>query len=258
MERFRSSRLIVYILLLCQCVCAFSAEESFLCLNGVTDEVVLELGPHINKRFSPCSTFKITLSLMGYDAEILKDEKAPIWAFQEGYDDFKESWRTAQTPQSWMKDSCVWYSKILASQLGLEKIQAYLATFEYGNQDMSGGVTSAWLNSSLKISLREQVDFIKKMIRGKLPISNRAIQMTKGLLFRDELPRGWTIFGKTGWSDPDSENLEVWWFVGWIEKDHALFPFAYNMRDTKINPAQGIPRIKQLLAESNVMMEASP
>ncbi len=77
---------------------AFSTEENFLLINGVTDEIVLELGPHINERISPCSTFKITLSLMGYDAGILKDEKTPIWDFQEGYDDWLESWKAPQTP----------------------------------------------------------------------------------------------------------------------------------------------------------------
>jgi beta-lactamase class D len=98
-------------------------EENFLLVKGVTNEIVVELGPSINERISPCSTFKIILSLMGYDAGILKDEKTPIWDFQDGYDDWLESWKAPQSPQSWMKYSCVWYSKILALQLGMEKFK---------------------------------------------------------------------------------------------------------------------------------------
>lgn len=250
-------RLIVCLLFVFPCV-YMPAEENFLLINGLSDERIVELGPHLHERMTPCSTFKIALSVMGYDAGILKDEKTPTWDFQEGYDDYLESWKTPQTPHSWIKNGCVWYSKVLAKQLGLENIQNYLASLEYGNQDMSGGLTKAWLSSSLKISAKEQVDFIQKMIQGKLLLSSHAIQMTKVLLFIDELPEGWKLFGKTGWSGPisgsDSKNLEIGWFVGWIEKDNNFFPFAYHIRERKINLAQRIPRVKQLLVESKVMI----
>ena len=234
-----------------------SAEETFLLINGNTDEIVLKLGPHVDERISPCSTFKITLSLMGYDAGILIDETTPTWDFQEGYDDWLATWRAPMTPTTWMRHSCVWYSKILSLQLGLEKMQGYLTSMEYGNNDLSGGLSkpgsagSAWINSSLKISPKEQVDFIQKMILGTLPISNRAVQMTKILLFKEELPEGWKLFGKTGWSGSDitrdGKTLEHGWFVGWIEKDQHFFPFAYLIRQQKINLDQRIPRVKQLL-----------
>ena len=260
MNRQLFSRLITCFLFIFPSVFAFSTEENFLLVNGVTNELVLTLGPNINEQISPCSTFKITLSLMGYDAGILKDENTPVWNFQEGYDDFLKSWKAPLDPTSWMKYSCVWYSKILALELGLEKIQSYLDSFEYGNQDLSGGLAPpgptnvAWINSSIKISVNEQVNFIQKMMTGKLPISSNAIQMTKALLFKEELPEGWSLFGKTGWSGSyigeDGKTLEHGWFVGWIEKDHIFFPFAYLIRDKKINRDQRIPRVKQLLMES--------
>lgn len=249
-------KLITCLLCIFPFVRGFSA-ENFLLTNSVTNEVVLEIGPDINEERTPCSTFKIVLSLMGYDAGILKDEKTPVWNFQEGYADFLEVWKEPQTPHSWMKTSCFWYSQVLASKLGLERSQSYLASFEYGNQDMSGGLTKAWVGSSLKISPRGQVHFIQKMIQEKLPVSPNAVQMTKALLFLDALPEGWKLFGKTGWSgsmiDSDGKNVEIGWFVGWIEKGNVFFPFAYNIREGKINLAQRIPRVKQLLLESHVI-----
>ena len=248
------------------CTLAFSTEENFLLINGTTDETICEVGPNINNRISPCSTFKMTLSFMGYDAGILKDENNPTWDFEEGYDDWLAAWRTPQTPQSWMKFSCVWYAKLLSLQLGLEKMQSYLASFEYGNQDLSGGLVQPgpmdppWINSSLQISPKEQVDFIRKIIKGNLPISSHAIQITKTILFKEFLPHGWKLFGKTGWSGSDITNdgktLEHGWFVGWIEKDNMFFPFAYLIREQKIDLVQRIPRVKQLLEESGVMTEA--
>lgn len=265
MDRQLFCRVIACLVFIFPCIFAFSAEENFLLINGTTDETVFEVGPNINKRISPCSTFKMTLSVMGYDAGILKDENNPTWDFQEGYDDWLAAWRTPQTPQSWMKFSCVWYAKLLSLQLGLEKMQSYLASFEYGNQDMSGGLVQPgpmnppWINSSLKISPKEQVDFIQKMITGKLSISSHAIQMTKVILFKEDLADGWKLFGKTGWSGSDiakdGKTLEHGWFVGWIEKDNKFFPFAYLIREQKINLDQRIPRVKQLLEESGVMTE---
>jgi beta-lactamase class D len=258
------SKLIVCLFIL-SCTYAFSAEESFFLINGMTDEVITEWGLDINKRMSPCSTFKIPLSLMGYDASVLKDETNPIWDFQEEYDDWLPSWRVPQSPLSWMKYSCIWYSKVLSLKLGLRKIQNYLTSMEYGNQDASGGLVDPgplnpfWVNSSVKISPKEQVRFIQKMNRAELPISFSAIEMTKTILFKEELSEGWKLFGKTGWSGSDitkdGRTLEHSWFVGWIEKDHSFYPFAYLIRDKKINLDQRIPRVKQLLVESHVMNE---
>ncbi|MCE2982999.1 MAG: hypothetical protein LW832_05480 [Parachlamydia sp.] len=258
------SKLIVCLFIL-SCTQVFSAEENFLLIDGKTDEVITKLGSNINKQMSPCSTFKIPLSLMGYDAGVLKDEANPTWDFQEGYDDWLVSWRAPQSPLSWMKYSCVWYSKVLSIELGLRKIQNYLTSMEYGNQDASGGLADPgplnpfWINSSVEISPKEQVDFLQKMILAKLPISYRAIQVTRVILFKEELPEGWKLFGKTGWSGSDiakdGKTLEHSWFVGWIEKHDSFYPFAYLIRDKKINLDQRIPRVKQLLVESNVMTE---
>ena len=122
---------------------AFSTEENFLLVDNTTDNIIFQLGPHVNERVTPCSTFKIALSLMGYDIGILKDKETPTWEFQKEYVDYLESWKTSQTPQSWIRNSCVWYSQILTLQMSLETIQNYLISFKYGNKDMTGGVTSA-------------------------------------------------------------------------------------------------------------------
>lgn len=265
MNRFRFSKAVASLLLIFPCLTSFATEETFLLINGKTDELILAIGPHINERISPCSTFKITLSLMGYDAGVLVDENTPVWDFHDGYDDWVQTWRAPQTPQSWMKCSCVWYSKVLSLQLGLAKMQSYLDSMEYGNADMSGGLSEpgpgdvAWINSSLKISPKEQVDFIQNMVLAKLPISDYALAMTKAILFKEEIAEGWKLFGKTGSSGSDiardGKTLEHRWFVGWIENHHHFYPFAYLIRDKKIDLNQAIPRVKQLLVESLIMTQ---
>lgn len=148
-------RLSFFCLFVVPSILLFSDEENFLLVDGITNEIMVEIGPNINERITPCSTFKVPLSLIGYDTKILEDKNNPRWVFKDGYDDYLDSWKTSQTPKSWIKNSCVWYSRILTQQLELKKLQDYLSFLYYGNQDLSGGLTTAWLSSSLKISLHE-------------------------------------------------------------------------------------------------------
>jgi beta-lactamase class D len=239
-------------------VSVFSLEENFFLIDGKTEEMIMELGSDIEERVSPCSTFKITLSLMGYDAGILVDQVTPTWDFQKGYDDFLPSSRQPINPSTWMQYSCVWYSKVLAGYLGIEKMQSYLDGMEYGNKDLSGSsaTDTTWINSSIKISPKEQVHFLKQMIEGNLPISQKAIQMTKEILFKEELGLGWKLYGKTGWSGSDitrdGKTLQFGWFVGWIENGDRFFPFAYLIRNDKIQLDQRIPRVKELLQQASL------
>ncbi|MBI3236852.1 MAG: class D beta-lactamase, partial [Chlamydiales bacterium] len=159
--------------------------------------------------------------------------------------------------------SCIWYSKLIALELGVEKMQDYLLAFSYGNCDLSGGLplpgpsTPAWVASSLKISPREQIHFIKRMLLAELPLSEKASLMTQKILFKEELPGGWKLFGKTGWSgsvNKDDPFLLQWgWFVGCIEKQGRFFPFAYLIRADKIDLDRRISRTKELLLQSQVM-----
>lgn len=198
-----------------------------------------------DKPYAPCSTFKIPLSLIGYDTDIFIDENHPVWPFKEGYVDFRDAWKKDQTPQSWMKESCVWYSQVLTQRLGMEKFQDYVIKFAYGNQDLSGdkgknnGLTNAWLSSSLEISGLEQVSFLDKLLIDALPVSKHAHSMTKNILFIEEIKNGWKLYGKTGsgvlLSADRTKKLEIQhgWFIGWIEKGDKKIIFSNHIADDK-------------------------
>lgn len=210
------------------------AEPCFVAKEGTA--VLRHQGPW-GVRYSPCSTFKIAISLMGFDAGILFDEHTPLIPFKPGYVDWMESWKQPQDPTSWIKNSCVWYSQLITPQLGMEKFKAYVAAFNYGNQDLSGdpgknnGLTNAWLGSSLTISADEQVAFIQKLVTSKLSVSARAQEMTRRILFFEDLVDGWKLFGKTG-SGPvhlqDGSTKILGWFVGWVQKGTRTITFAYH------------------------------
>ncbi len=191
-----------------------------------------------DRTLSPASTFKLALSLMGYDAHNLTDESKPVWPYVRGYSDWATSWEDEATPRLWMEKSIVWYSQRLTEALGAQKFQAYVQKFDYGNRDVSGnpgkhdGLTHAWLGSSLKISPVEQLVFLRKLVRRELGVSEQAYDMTAKIADYGVQPSGWHVFGKTGampaskaGSRPDGNRM-YGWFVGWAIKGDRRIIFA--------------------------------
>ena len=251
-------------------------EPCFIFYDLNKGETVQSFGAsQCKKQISPCSTFKIPLSLIGYDSGILKDQDNPKWeaspetiaklnASVQADPTFKaiaERHAQDQTPKTWMARSVVWYSQILTQKLGMPKFKNYVAKLAYGNQDLSGnpgkndGLTQSWLSSSLKISAEEQQVFLKKLITHKLQITKSAIKNTEDILFIEELANGWKLYGKTGSgavNNADSSangDLNIGWFVGWLEKSGQTYIFVINIQDTQKSTEYGGPRAKRMAKE---------
>jgi beta-lactamase class D len=179
------------------------------------------------KRISPCSTFKVPLALMAFDAGILKNESSRMkW---DGKKTARKEWNRDQTAASWMKNSVVWFSQRLTPKLGMRRVKNYLARFGYGNRDMSGGLTKAWLQSSLLVSPDEQLRFWRRFWREELPVSKHAIAMTRRITFVAESPKGWTLHGKTGSGAMVADRKLVrglGWFVGHISRGDKEYVFV--------------------------------
>lgn len=233
------------ILLLCSIILSANVAFADSCFIAKENGKVLQSEGDPEKRYAPMSTFKIPLSLIGFDSGILVDEMHPVWPFKEGYVDWREVWKQDQTPKSWMKESCVWYSQVLTKKLGMKKFQEYVTKFDYGNKDLTGdkgsnnGLTNAWLSSSLQISSAEQVAFLQKMLAGKLPVKPHAVAMTKNIIFVEELKNGWKFYGKTGMGSllnaDGTKNPDLYhgWFIGWIEKGDRRIIFSNHIEDDK-------------------------
>lgn len=188
--------------------------------------------------FYPQSTFKLPLAMMGYDAGILTDPQTPRWKYQAKFGG-PERVKKDVDPLIWEKDSIVWYSQEITRKLGDRAFADYVRRFGYGNSDISGGLTEAWLMSSLKISADEQVRFIRRFLTGGLPISENAVDMTLAIIPHFQAGDGWDIQGKTGagWlrdkAGKTDYNRPIGWFVGWAMKDERRVIFARLLVDTK-------------------------
>jgi beta-lactamase class D len=176
---------------------------------------------------SPCSTFKIPNALIGLESGVITgpDHVMP-W---DGVPRWRPALNRDHDLDSAMEHSVVWYFQNIATEVGADAMAKWLNLIEYGNRDISGGLTTFWLGSSLKISANEQVEFLRKLYDNELPFSTRNESIVKSAI---ELERGDDIIlrGKTG-TDSANGHVMLGWFVGYIVSDRGAHIFATNIRD---------------------------
>jgi hypothetical protein len=112
-----------------------------------------------------------------------------------------------------------------------------IARLEFGNQDMSGGLTKAWLESTLLISPDEELRFWERYWREQLPVSKHAYAMTKAITLVETSPSGWTLHGKTGSGAKGAggprqrATYGLGWFVGHVAKGGREYVFVASYTD---------------------------
>jgi len=217
-------------------------DACFILFDLTTNKNVITYNSNrCNERVFACSTFKIPIAIMAFDQKILQDENTVI-KWDQITRETVPSWNQDQTPKSWLQNSTVWVSQWIMPQIGMIKIKKYLRLFSYGNQDMSGGITKAWLGYSLKISAYEQMNFLKNLWKGTLPISSHAMALLKKCLPKEITSSGNIFYGKTGagyidgGEDPNGRMLG--WFVGYVIHDNYQYVFVTNFTDLKSNSTE--------------------
>ncbi|CAB3804332.1 class D beta-lactamase [Pararobbsia alpina] len=217
--------------------------------DAASGKILMQQGD-CSTRTTPASTFKIAISLMGFDSGFLKDANTPTLPFRAGYSDWGgEAWRQPTDPARWLKYSVVWYSQQVTESLGIARFADYTKRFGYGNANVAGdsrhdGLTHAWIDSSLQISPLEQVAFLRKVVNRQLPVSAHAFNMTDQIVEVTELPNGWDIHGKTGAgfpakADGSDDEAHGWgWFVGWASRKDNTLVFARLIQDDGRAPEQ--------------------
>ena len=203
---------------------------TFVLYDPATDTYRIHNSTQSNRRLAPCSTFKIFNSLIGLEVGVLDRDDAKTRLVWDGVQRDFESWNRDHTLASATRDSVVWYYQQLAERIGAERMQLYLDRIGYGNRDISGGLTRFWLQSSLQISAREQVELLARLHAGKLPFAEetRAIVLRNITLSSDN---GVRLLGKTGSGFRDGKWI-LGWFVGYVERAGKVYVFATNVEGT--------------------------
>jgi len=96
---------------------ASAATTCTLVIDAATNARLIRVGDRCDD-LTPASTFKIPLSLIGFDSGILVDAGRPAWPYKQEYQAWNDAWKQTTTPRTWLRDSVVWYSQVLTRKVG--------------------------------------------------------------------------------------------------------------------------------------------
>lgn len=219
----------------CTFVLKSAVDNSWLIVNEV----------RATQRFSPFSTFKIPNSLIALELGVVPDLERKL-SFDPAVYPIEDWW-----PKNWYQEplniqqafkySAVPIYRTLAAQIGFDNMQRFVTSFNYGNADISSGVDSFWLNGSLQISAKEQVEFLQQLQQHKLPVSETALDSLKNIMLAEETDT-YRLYAKTGGGNI-AAGRALGWYVGYVENDTGVYFFALNVEGSTFADVSE-PRIK--------------
>lgn len=182
---------------------------------------------------SPLSTFKIISALAGLENNVLVNEASTMEYSGANYP--VDTWNADLTLEEAFAASCIWYFRQVVDMVGQEAIGTMLQEIQYGNCDISQWngsemnslpeLNGFWLESSLKISPKQQVEALNYIFDGENNFSVENLEKLKNIMYAAELEHG-RLYGKTG-----SGNNGNAWFVGFLEESDNRSYFAVYLDD---------------------------
>lgn len=238
-------------------------EQCFLLFEDGVGEIRRNPSASCTTRMSPQSTFKIPHAVAALDSAVI--EGADTVVKYNGAPVDQALWRRDHSLATAIRYSVVWYFQEIARRLGAERERAYLERFDYGNRDPSSGLTTFWLGGSLAISPEEELQFLRKLYGGDLPVSKRAVEQVRAMLvqpagvvvnatgehpFVGPWSPGTVVSAKTG-AGTDRTGREIRWLVGQVQRGARRWFFVSNI----IGP-RGLPAMAAVDLAASSLREA--
>lgn len=171
--------------------------------------------------FVPASTSKIIHSLIFLDSGAIRDENEILkW---DGVKRSVEAWNKDHNLRTALPTSAVWFYTEVSKRVGQERMQKYYDAVGYGNRDTNGFGADYWNNGKLRVTPREQIEFLVKFHQNRLPFSPQVIAIVKEIMTEEKTDK-FTLRAKTGWSD--AFEPQVGWWVGYVERGKDVYFFA--------------------------------
>lgn len=201
----------------------FGNTEGTLLISSLDDSTEFRVNSNLgDSAYIPASTFKIPHTLIALETGVIDSSTIFEWdSLSRSY----EPWNQDQNLTNAFNRSCVWCYQTIAEELSDSIYLDFLRRFDYGNQITGDTVTTFWLNGDIRISVNQQVDFLKRMYRNELPVDSTYIDLLKNVMIIERNDK-YTLRAKTGWSGEDG------WFVGYFEVDNSVWFFANHIRIT--------------------------
>ncbi|HLI65420.1 MAG TPA: penicillin-binding transpeptidase domain-containing protein [Caulobacteraceae bacterium] len=218
------------------CVILADAKTGVVLYQYNTDKVC-------KARLPPCATFNIVTALIGLDSGAITPKTVVKW---DGSPQPVKAWETdADLAQAW-KSGIGWWFQKLAADVRHDRYQAALNSFGYGDRDLAGPPNDFWdgpqAGGKLALSTHEQVDFLRKLFSGGLPVGPAATTAVDGLM-QDETRTGkngkYVMADSSGAcaSAPDGSTSVAWW-VGRLTSPTRDIVFAATINGETAPPGQ--------------------
>ena len=197
-----------------------SVNGTFVLKNISTNDLKIYNKKRSDSTYLPASTFKILNSMIALQTSAIKNVNDTIkWGrIDKGW----KPWNKDHTMKTAMPISCVWFYQDLARRIGKEQMQKWIDLADYGNKKTGKEVDNFWLEGDLRISAKEQILFIEKLINNELPFDRQIQEIVKELMITDTTVN-YVIHSKTGWTN------QIGWNVGYIETNTDKWIFAMNL-----------------------------
>ncbi len=177
--------------------------------------------------FLPASTFKIANSLIALETGVVEDPDKDVFRW-DGVKRAIEAWNRDHTLRSAIAASAVPVYQEIARRIGAERMQKYVDLIDYGNRNIGGGIDQFWLTGDLRIDSIQQIDFVDRLRRGVLPVSERSQDLVRDILPVTKAGDA-IIRAKSGLLGAEIGRPSLGWLVGWAEKGSAQTVFALNL-----------------------------
>lgn len=176
--------------------------------------------------YFPASTFKILNALISLETEVIQDDVAVLtW---DGITREFPVWNQDTNLRQAFSNSTVWFYQVLARRNGHQRMQQFVKQVGYGNQQIGtpDRIDHFWLDGPLKITPKQEIEFLRRLAQNKLPFSQRHMDLVKDMMIIEKTP-DYTLRAKTGWVTSVSPNIG--WIVGYLEQDNNQYFFATNI-----------------------------
>jgi beta-lactamase class D len=157
--------------------------------NRLVNQKHYEHNPSRNTQFfSPASTFKILNALVSLETGVIRDDIAVLtW---DGVEREFPAWNRDTNLRQAFKDSTVWFYQVLARKNGHQRMQKFIDQVGYGNRQIGtpAQIDRFWLDGSLQITPKQQIEFLQRLHKNTLPFSQRTLDLVKDIMIVERTP----------------------------------------------------------------------
>ena len=208
----------------------YEVSGSFVLYDPQKNKYVFYNKNQFEQTYSPASTFKIFNSLVGLETGVIKDKNFVI-----AWDSIKyqnPNWNADQDLITAFGNSTVWYYQELARRVGAKQMKYWLEKTKYGNADTSGGIDKFWLSGGLRISPKQQIEFLQQLHNNQLPFSQRSMAIVKDIMIKKD-SSNYVLRAKSGWGFQD--NTDIGWYIGYIVIKEKVYYFVNCIQTNDVN-----------------------